>query len=557
MSIRSILTTWACLLASQVCFAAALNRPSGTETLGADTVYEGGILGTTGAANLQTAGFTATFAESNTLHLGDGGRINLLGTGIARNLGIVVYSNSLNVGLAWQASTAEFINEGVFRFVGDSVGNNGGLYFYDANGKIINSNGTVEVSSGNTHNWGQNAGTMICYGGTIRVTNGASSIKFDQNNYDIYDATFETYSTSWIRLRRSPGYVSGTSYGNRPVQIGGNSFATDAGGTVVDIDGLGVQFGAGTTSYALYLTGGTVMENRGLWTFSGSVGAQHQPQQGGTFLNTGTVRHFNTSNVGIRPYNGSKILNAGTWVNSNSIFYCDQPGGQLFSNLVSGTFISYGTSYFFQGNANFGNAGTLEVRSGTMSFNTGANAVNAETMSGGVLRQGTWKALGGNINFGFTTEDITEIGTNATVILGGTSTMDELDVNGGNLARLYGTLGLHGEKTMSVSDSLETSSSTAFEFGLGVGTATNARLSIGDSSTLQGPIHVVDIGNLQPGWYTVIDFSSGELTNGGIAAGTFTTEDIGLFMEVIVSEADDTVVIRIFETPEGMQLLFY
>ncbi len=551
----SLSRLFVCLLAlavwvgvSHSVHAAALNLPSGSQTVSTDTTFEGGIIGTSGAPTFTiNSGITATFSAGYTLHYGTGGRWRQNGTGILLNQGTLAYSNALNVGLSWQGNDGTFINEGLFDFVGASTGNNGGLYFYDASGTIINSNGTVQVSSGNQHNWGQNSGTMICYGGTIRVTNGASSIKFDQNNYDIYDATFETDSTSWIRLRRSPGYVSGTSYGNRPLQIAGNSFATDSGGTVVDVDGLGVQFGAGTTSYALYLTGGTVMENRGIWTFVGSGGAQHQPQQGGTFLNSGTVYQLHTGTVGIRPYNGSDFQNSGTWVISNSYWYCSNSGSTI-ENLPGGSFINHGNSYVYQSQANFRNQGTVESLSGTLYFNNSANAINTNTMSGGVLKEGTWKANGGNINFGFTSTDITQINSGASVILSGTSTMDELDINpGGTLATLSGTLGLHDSKTMS-SAALTTAGSTVFEFGLDSGAS--PKLTIGGSSTLQGTVNVVDLGDVVAGSYTVIDFSSGDLTDGGLVEGSFTTSQ-NLTMSMTVDTGTDTVVINIAAPPTG------
>ena len=112
-------------------------------------------------------------------------------------------------------------------------------------------------------------------------------------------------------------------------------------------------------------------------------------------------------------------------------------------------FINYGSSYYYKLAGDFRNQGTIESRSGTMNFNDSATAINSNTMAGGVLMEGTWKAIGGNINFGFTTTDITTINTNASAILGGTSTIDELDVNGAGLSALYGTLGLWSGKVYS------------------------------------------------------------------------------------------------------------
>jgi len=550
---RAVILTFVVLWLGVVCTsqAAPLSLPSGSLTVSSDTTYEGGIIGTSGAPTLTVnAGITATFAAGSTLLYGTGGRWNLRGAGTFLNQGRLAYSNELNVGLSWQSSSATFINEGVFDFVGDSVsGNNGGLYFYDAGqGAFINSNGTIQASSGNTHNIGQNGGFMASYGGTIRVTN-SSGIKFDQNDYYLTNVTFETYGSGTIRLRKSPTLVHGTAVG-APLRIDSAVFSTDSSGTILEVGGEGIQFGSGTTSYSWTLTGGTVMENKGVWTFIGSGGAQHQSHGSGMFLNSGTVYQFNTSTVGIRPYGGSDFQNSGTWVISNSYWYCGN-AGSTFENLAGGMFINYGSSYYYKFAGDFRNQGTIESRSGTMNFNDSATAINSNTMAGGVLMEGTWKAIGGNINFGFTTTDITTIDTNACVIIGGSSTFDELDVNGGSLAAVYGKFGLWSGKTYTNTSVLACGPTTQLEFGLD-NTGNDAKLTLGDDSTLQTVIDVVDVGSVPPGKYTVIQMASGKtLINGGITAGTVTSER-ELFVEVLVTPGvDGKVVVRVKEPPSG------
>jgi hypothetical protein len=536
--------------------AAPLSLPSGSLTVSSDTTYEGGIIGTSGAPTLTVnAGITATFAAGSTLLYGTGGRWNLRGAGTFLNQGTLAYSNELNVGLSWQASSATFINEGVFDFVGDSVsGNNGGLYFYDAGqGAFINSNGTIQASSGNTHNIGQNGGFMASYGGTIRVTN-SSGIKFDQNDYYLTNVTFETYGSGTIRLRKSPTLVHGTAVG-APLRIDSAVFSTDSSGTILEVGGEGIQFGSGTTSYSWTLTGGTVMENKGVWTFIGSGGAQHQSHGSGMFLNSGTVYQFNTSTVGIRPYGGSDFQNSGTWVISNSYWYCGN-AGSTFENLAGGMFINYGSSYYYRIAGDFRNQGTIESRSGTMNFNDSATAINSNTMAGGVLMEGTWKAIGGNINFGFTTTDITIINTNASAILGGTSTIDELDVNGAGLSALYGTLGLWSGKVYSNAPTLTTDPSTRLSFGLD-NTGTNAMLILGDDTTLQAAIDVVDVGALGKGDFTVVKMAPGKtLVDGGIVPGTVTSDN-ELFIQVVVTAGmDGTVVLKVRPPATGTVFSF-
>ncbi|NQT91983.1 MAG: hypothetical protein HQ559_04415 [Lentisphaerae bacterium] len=513
-----------------------LDLPSGGLTVSSDTVYEGGIIGTTGAPTLTiNAGITATFTNGYTLLYGTGGRWNLLGSGTFRNLGTLAYSNALNVGLSWQSSSAIFINEGLFDFVGDSTNNNGGLYFYGAHpgqGEVINTNdGVVQASSGNTHNFGSNGGRMASYGGIIRVTNN-SSLKLDQNEYYITNTTFESYGTGWIRLRRSPALVHGTAVGKALLLGPSSSFQVDAAGTVLDVDGLGVRFSGGNS----WIASSGTFENRGLMTITGSGGDQSQIPRGGLLKNTGTLNHFNTSNVGIRPYSvGSRFENYGTWVCSNSFFYMDQVPGLTFSNMPGSVFrvIGSGESKFFNPNYSFHNEGTVEVLDGYIDFENSVKAISPDTMSDGVLKLGTWKCLGGNINFSFTTTDITTIDTDATVILSGTSWMDELDKNGDSLNTLYGTLGLREGKQYTNSAALTTSDTTTFEFGLD-DSGDDPLFTIGGSTTLQCKIDVVDLGTLIPGRYRVIQMAPGEtLTDGGILLGEVTTEERLLFRLII------------------------
>ena len=190
---------------------APLSLASGSLTVSSDTTYEGGIIGTSGAPTLTiNGGITATFAAGHSLLYGTGGRWNLKGSGTFLNLGTLVYTNIANVGLSWQGSSATFVNEGLVDFVGQSV--NGGLYWYDANGKFINTNGgVIQVSRAYTYRI-QNGGYFSSYDGTIRVTNNGT-LWFDNSDYYITNTTFETYGTGWIRIRRSPELVDGTASG--------------------------------------------------------------------------------------------------------------------------------------------------------------------------------------------------------------------------------------------------------------------------------------------------------------------------------------------------------
>ena len=517
--------------------AAPLDLPSGTETLSADTVYEGGFIASNDTCTLNVGSYTATFTNGYTLYYydtpggGTHGRVHLGGSGTVRNLGYLSYSNARNVGISWQGSTVTFVNEGVLDFMGPSDNGTGGLYWYDAGqGLFVNTNGgVIQASSGNTHGF-SNAGYFRSHGGIIRVTNN-SSLRFDNVDYTITNATFESYGTGWIQIRRSPSLVHGTAVGKALLLMNG-SFQADTAGTVMDVDGEGVSFGAGN-----WVASSGTFENRGLMTITGSGGDQTQIPRGGLFKNTGTFKHFNTSNVGFRPYvSGSRFENHGTWVCSNSMFYMDQVPGLTFSNMPDSVFrvIGSGESRFFNPNYSFHNEGTVEVLDGWLDFETSVKALSPDTMSDGVLKKGTWKCLGGNINLSFTTTDITEIRSNATVILSGTSWMDELDVNpGGTLDTLHGTLGLRNGKTMNTAGALTTSGTTTFEFGLD-DSGDTPLFTIGGSTVLQCKIDVVDLGTLTPGRYRVIQMADGEtLTDGGILMGEVTTEERLLFRLII------------------------
>jgi len=504
----------------QVGFGGTLNLPTGSKTVTASTNYQGGVIGTTGAPTLTlNSGVAVTNETGYSLLYGTGGRWNLKGSGRFLNKGTLVYTNILNVGLSWQTSDATFVNEGFVDFVGESA--SGGLYWYDVGrGAFTNANGgVIQVSRAYTYKI-QNAGHFASYDSTIRVTNNGT-LWLDNVNYYITNTTFETYGTGSIRLRRSPELVHGTAVGKGLLLYSG-SFQVDSGGTVMDVSGQGIRFGAG-----YWVASSGTFENKGLMTTYGSGGDQTQIPRGGLFKNTGTVRHFNTSNVGIRPYNsGSRFENHGTWVCSNSIFYMDQVAGLTFSNMPGGVFQVYGSgeSKFFRNNYTFHNEGTFEVLDGFFDFEDGNPAIGPATMSGGVLKLGTWKCMGGNINFSFTATDITTIDTDAAVILSGTSWMDELDRNGGSLDTIHGTLGLHAGKQYTNSSALVTSDTTTFEFGLD-DSGNDPLLTIGGSTTLQCKIDVVDLGTLIPGRYRVIEMAPGEtLTDGGITLGEVTTE---------------------------------
>lgn len=532
-------TALALLAIPQAGFGDALSLPTGSLTISANTNWQGGVIGTTGAPTLtMNSPAVATLDAGYSTLYGTGGRWNVKGNGTLLNLGTLIYSNTLNVGLSWQSSSATVINEGVVDFV-NSASTDGGLYWYDTSGKFINTNGGVLQVSGGTYRF-QNAGNFESYDGTIRVTNNAT-LWLDNNDYHITNTTFETYGTGWIRVRRTPSLVDGNAVG-KALLIESGSFAADSGGTVLDVSGEGVTMGAGS-----WASGSGVVENRGLFTVTGSGGDQTQIPYGQVLKNTGTFKHFNTSNVGLRPYNGGRYENYGTWICSNSMFYMGNT--TTFSNMAGSVFqvIGSGESKFDGTAYKFHNEGTLEVLDGHFDFEDNPGSPNDATLSGGVLKLGTWKAYGGNIVFNYTTTDITQINTNATVILSGTSTMDELDVNSAGLDTLYGTLGLHDSKTMSCA-ALTTDSGTVFEFGLDSGAS--PKLTIGGSSTLQGTVNVVDLGDVTAGSYTVIDFSSGDLTDGGLAEGTFTTSQ-NLQMTMTVDEGTDTVVINIAAPPEG------
>ena len=205
------------------------------------------------------------------------------------------------------------------------------------------------------------------------------------------------------------------------------------------------------------------------------------------------------------------------------------------------------------------NRGAVEAAGGFINlFNW---ALDMETLDiGGVLNEGFFICSGADITINHIQTNhatlrvsaplINTIGPGAGITLTPGNDLNKLTP--ASLNAVYGEFGLLEGRAWTTGGALTTGVSTAFTFGISTGIV--SKLTVSESSTIQGFIHVVDEG-LLPGLYTVVDFSSGDLTDGGILEGLFTT-DQDLFMDVIVSELDDTVVIEIHDRPTGTELLF-
>jgi len=465
------------------------------------------------------------------------------------NQGVWSYSNTARGGFAIRGGVITVRNEGLVDAIAN--GNVGNWYSDQNDSTFINAaSGTFRQKGTGTFNfeWGSAGARILCEGGTWVATNGGTlDIGWDSDTLvsTVVGTTFDS-TDGTINLVGGMSNVFGTAVGN-PLRC--SSINPKTGGAEINVGGEGF----------LWSSGAAINHGTEVMTLSGTTYATHT---GLTRLNGGSGHLRNTGHffadfgdLGIDMQSDSEFRNAGIFEivstagnreiyerAGSAIFYNEATG--VITQNVSGTFQFHGDN----SGATFRNAGTIVMNAGTLALHSPSWVNSSSTVNNGDLLEGTWRCEGGSINT--PASNIDTISTNAKVVLGATG--DFSDMTTASFKTLYGTFGLHGGRTWTTGGALTTGVSSAFEFGISTGVV--SKLTLSAPSTIQGAIHVVDQG-LTVGLYTVIDFSSGDLTDGGIIEGILTT-DQELFMDVIVSELDDTVVIEIRDTPTGTELLF-
>jgi hypothetical protein len=443
-------------------------------------------------------------------------------------------------------------NQGLWDFVtsgGEIYANSpSGVFINGANGILRCSNG-----SGGPANRGP-GGTFIDEGGRLEATNGATLlIQFGGTSGGINNSVAstvwdQTYGT--IAIGGSWSNLYGVAVGAKlEVSVG----AAKPGGMKINITGEGVRWSTGVMT-----PGSHGIENEGTMYYEA---AGLRDLKSGIFHNSGTFIHTATAGLEIDG-SGATFVNSGRYEAgaATARFIYSRNAGNTFSNLASGVFIQTVTgSVAWDGTSTAGtfrNQGTLVVTNGgTHSMSSSKWVYDSATASGGILKEGTWNVMG-TLNMPLGSGSVNTINTNATVILDALGTGSINAITEASLTTVYGKFGLYRNKQWTTGGTLTTDSGTRFEFGLD-NSGSDAKLTVGASSTIQGTIDVQDLGSLPAGDYTVIELAAGQtLTDGGITAGTLTTSQDLVMTLTVTPGVAGTVVLGIAPPPAGMVLYF-
>jgi hypothetical protein len=381
-----------------------VNGPIQVTAQGVFNVSGGGLAGTNTLTGTMTwsggslSGVMTIFTNS-VLNIAPGGGDGFNGFTLTNN-GTVNWGNTQIFGL--NQLNAQIYNYGTWNSQTNTSwtgGYNGGPTIFDNFGIFVKSGGSGTTSlDGNVQFY--STGTISVQSGTLNInvgTNAGGNVSTTgTGNANFYNFTFNNNTT-----------ITGTG-----AYVAGNAVF---GGTVIGT----LTWDGGNISGVLTLTNSTIFNiiAGGGDSFDGLI-----------LTNRGTVNWTNASIYGIQALN-AQIYNYGTWnAQSDNSWAGGYNGGTTAFNNI-GTFIKSGQggTTSFDGNVEFTNTGTVNVESGTVTFEAGEN------------NGGSFTATSGTIDFyNFTFTNNTTI-TGGNCFIAGTAVFDgtvtgTLTWDGGNLS---------------------------------------------------------------------------------------------------------------------------
>lgn len=444
-----------------------------------------------------------------------------------------------------------FTNSGTFVIAAGSS-----PLIYERTGSKFYNSGTLRKEGAGTATFGQ-TGSFENHGGDVVADTGSISIAPSGGPNLSSGGTWTSANGGTIGIGGPWSGVTGTAV-NSPIGLLGTLSAA-AATSVVDIGGEGFQWTSGQN----LSHGANILELAGTVEAVATGSSDIYGSSAGALRITGHfIVNFSAGDLNIdMQAGGTEIRNEGIFeirsAGGNREIYA-RDGNCEFNNMASGVITQNVADVFNMsggGPGTFRNEGTIVMNAGTFQLTSAKWNVSASTVDSGSLLEGTWKCDGGNVNL--TGSDIDTIGANAAVILGSSGSVNK--ITEASLTAVHGTFGLHGGRTWTTTGALTTEAgATHFEFGLD-GTGSDAKLTVGGSSTLNGVIDVVDLGGLTGGTYRVIEMAAGQtLTVGTVAAGTLTTDQdltmsvsavggVGAagYVEVEIGEAGSVAVVTV------------
>ena len=268
--------------------------------------------------------------------------------GVLRNGGTVIWSGTGNLRLN-DSSDFENLTGGLF-----DVQTSPTIYYNSGNPPVFNNAGTLQVESG-----------VVTFSGISPKLNSGTTVTGD-------------------------GRIAGT------LALNGNAllqnFQLANGCTLV---------GTGTVQGTVSWTDGLVaaditLATNSVLTLSGSA---NKVMSGGVLRNGGTVIWSGTGNLRLNDSSDIENLAGGLFdVQTDATMYYNSGNPPVFNN--AGIFRkSGGTNTTTISSVTFSNAGTVELQSGTLSFNSGLNQTSGDTrLAGGSLSGSIFNFTGGTLS---------------------------------------------------------------------------------------------------------------------------------------------------------------
>ncbi|MBM4148763.1 MAG: hypothetical protein FJ224_06940, partial [Lentisphaerae bacterium] len=285
----------------------------------------------------------------------------------------------------------------------------------------------------------------------------------------------------------------------------------------------------------------SAVTNRGTVYYTSPT--QRQIEYGGSFQTEGPFIHATPAVLYIKDNDDFRFNVAGggsyRFTAAGGTLHLNRPNAKLFIN--SGGTLSANTpgaaSVYGAGVFDLKTGGAIEVTSGELEIyptSTRFNNVSiSSTLSAGAFRITDPDGAGGNVSRLDlkSAGNFTTIASGASVMLSGPDSVFSRYDNGtsldASLTTVNGTLSLRNGRPMSLSGGF-TLSGGRLEFGLIPPAATNSRLTINGTASLNGTIDIVNSGGMDNGTYVLIRNAGGTLGSPSLSLGTvppdFTTQ---------------------------------
>ena len=292
--------------------------------------------------------------------------------------------------------TVEFADDGRFYVHNGATVTNEGLWEVTDGGDLYGSTGTgtfTNTAGATLRKRGDGLAQVVGGGlafenaGTLDVR--AGELRFERPSTQA-GASFAVSAGALLRFASFPVHFEGTTSGTPEGTVTLDTEIT-ADAAVWDLGGTGVEWTAD------YLNEGS-LTNAGLVRLTGASGSRGVRGGSSSFRNDGTVEHTGAGRFYV--YGGASATNAADWRITEGGDLWGFTGAGTFTNTASATLTASGaeTTQIVGGGLTVSNAGTVDVREGTLSVSRPfTHLPGAVLMGSGTFEPGTQFALQGTL----------------------------------------------------------------------------------------------------------------------------------------------------------------